>query len=88
MSSRRAKEIARLTAPLPPIEETIKRLEHLAMKSYETKAQSKAAIKNSHRALIHILQIMQAYSNYANLVSKGVLEGIQRDIIRDLKFEE
>lgn len=88
MSKRRALAIARLTAPLPPLEETIKKLENLAFKTYETKAQTKNAIKNAHRALIHTLQIMESYSRYAALVSKGVLESIHRDILRDLKLEE
>lgn len=88
MSSRRAKEIARLSTPPPPLSETIAKIEGLAFKTYETKARSRAAIKNSHRALAYALQMLESYARYANLVSAGVVDSIHRGVIRDLKLEE
>jgi hypothetical protein len=50
-SNRRARIAAELTAPLPPVGETLTVLDALATHQYETKARTRAALKLAHRAL-------------------------------------
>jgi hypothetical protein len=85
---RQRKEEARLAQPLPPLEETLALLNALSVKQYETKARAKNAIKLSHLALADTLQMLKAFSAHENLVSKGVVDKIHRDILHRLKLDE
>jgi hypothetical protein len=80
--------IAKQRAPLPPIADTLDELDRLALKQYETKARSRRAIKLSHRALRDILQMLESYAQYPDLVARGVVEGVHRDIRRQLQLDD
>ena len=85
---RQRKEAARLAAPLPPLEETIATLKAMAVKQYETKSRTKNAIKQATLALIESLQMLQAFSTHEDLVAKGVVDKIHRDILHRLGLEK
>jgi hypothetical protein len=65
---------------LPPIEQTIRELESLAVKKYETKARTKNAIRNATMALAEMLSTLQSYSAYEALVARSTVETLHRRI--------
>lgn len=92
MNKKQAERIARMRAPLPDVAVTLKKLEHLAVLTRETKARNKRAIKDAHNVLHDILWELDIWSKHPNkdvraLVSPSVLESVHRLIINRLAPE-
>jgi hypothetical protein len=65
---------------LPPVDQTIRDLELLAVKKYETKERTKNAIRNATMALADMLSTLQSYSAYEALVARTTVETLHRRI--------
>lgn len=86
MRKTRKQRIAELTAPPPSLEFTLAQLGALAVRVPEAKARTRKAIEQSHRALLEVLQTLEAWSKYPDLVSRSTVEAIHKQIRRTLKL--
>lgn len=78
ISRHRAELLAFYNRTLPSVEQTLRELETLAVKRYETKARTKNAIRNANRALAEVLQTLHSFSTYENLVAKSTVDHVHR----------
>jgi len=88
LNKRRARIAAELTAPLPPVAETLVMLEALATHEYETKARTLAALKLAHRTLRDLLQTIEVESRYPALISRTAAEGLHRRLRRSMELDK
>lgn len=86
LSKKRQAAIDEMLKPAPPIADTIAKLNELSAKKYETKARTKNAIRDSHLALVEVLQTLEAYSKHSELVARSTVESIHKTILRKLKL--
>lgn len=87
-SKRRARIVAELTAPLPPIAETLAVLDALATHAYETKARTRAALKLAHQTLHDLLQEIEVDARYPNLISRTTAEDLHRRLRRSMALDK
>lgn len=80
ISKRMAELLAWQARELPALEQTLRELEALAVKKYETKARTKNAIRNATMALHEVLQTLQSFSAHEALVAKSTVKYVHRAI--------
>lgn len=78
--------VAELMAPPPPLDFTLAELARRASYVPETKARRRNAIRDAHQALIEVLQLLESYSKYPALVSRGTVDQVHKEIRRRLKL--
>lgn len=81
-----AQRRAEILAPPPPVEITLADLKSLAVRSYETKARTRKTIQRAHLALADVLEMIESYARYPDLISRGVADALHKDIRRRLRL--
>lgn len=87
-SKRRAKLLAELTAPPPPVTDTLALLDQLATHRYETKARTRAAIKLAHSALRDLLQHIERSAQHEELIARVTADSLHRQLRSALQLDK
>jgi hypothetical protein len=80
LSQYRREQLAFQEREPPPIEQTLRELETLATKRYETRARTKNAIRNATLALRDALETLESFSAHESLVAKSTVKHLHRKI--------
>ena len=88
IGKRRARIAAELTAPLPPVADTLLMLDALATHQYETKARTRAALQLAHRTLGELLRHIDQSARYLDLISRVTAESLHRDLRSWLELDK